>query len=247
MWTVAWHAYRRFFDPKALGIIALFGVGIVLLAVDPEGNFIVDPQSVIEQGQMVAVALAVLFVIFLGGTEIPRDLKDRTILIYMSKPLGRRDYVIGKFLGPAMMGLTLLGCGQLLFAGLLAVRGRFVGWPYFEELIASGLAIVMLAAIAALAGARLPEMSAALFTALLAMAGTFSFLIPLFAAPLGPTPGALILWMLYYLLPNWHHLTFGRETAEITGYWLWMTLYALLFSSFYLFFACLTFTRRDIQ
>lgn len=58
--------------------------------------------------------LAVLVTVFAGAGLIAHDLRTNAILVYLARPLTRRDYVLGKFLT-----LALLGAGVTLVPALL--------------------------------------------------------------------------------------------------------------------------------
>lgn len=72
--------------------------------------------------------LAMLVTVFAGAGLIANDLRTNAILVYLSRPLTRRDYVFGKFLTLALLngGVTLLPCLLLYGVGLALVSDQLL-------------------------------------------------------------------------------------------------------------------------
>jgi hypothetical protein len=86
----------------------------------------------------------VLFVtIFAGAGLVANDLRTGAVLVYLSRPLTRRDYVAGKLLVVLLLDLSItLVPGLLLYLIALALApGQFLSW----ELAWIGPAIVLYA------------------------------------------------------------------------------------------------------
>jgi ABC-2 type transport system permease protein len=92
---------------------------------------------------------SLMVTIFAGAGLVANDLRTGAILVYLSRPLTRRDYVLGKLL--VVVGLVLsitLVPGLLLYLTALALApGQFFKW----ELAWIGPAIVLYAVLIALA------------------------------------------------------------------------------------------------
>ncbi len=72
--------------------------------------------------------LAMLVTVFAGSGLIAHDLRTNAILVYLSRPLTRRDYVLGKFLTLALLnaGVTLAPCLLLYGVGLALVSDQLL-------------------------------------------------------------------------------------------------------------------------
>jgi ABC-2 type transport system permease protein len=92
---------------------------------------------------------ALLVTIFAGAGLVANDLRTGAILVYLSRPLTRRDYVAGKLLVVVILILSItLVPGLLLYLIALALApGQFLKW----ELAWIGPAIVVYSALIALA------------------------------------------------------------------------------------------------
>ncbi len=95
------------------------------------------------------IGLAILLTIFGGSGLVAGDLRSGAILVYLSRPLTRRDYVIGK-LGVLMtlnLSITLVPALLLYFTGLTLDPDRFLKW----ELAWIAPAVVIHAVVVSLA------------------------------------------------------------------------------------------------
>ncbi len=72
--------------------------------------------------------LSMLVTVFAGAGLISHDLRTNAILVYLSRPLTRRDYVLGKFLALALLngGVTLLPAVLLYGVGLALVSDQLL-------------------------------------------------------------------------------------------------------------------------
>jgi ABC-2 type transport system permease protein len=76
------------------------------------------------------IFFAILFAVFGGAGLVANDLRTGAILVYLSRPLTRRDYVLGK-LGVMLvltLGVTLLPGVLLYFVGFTLAPATFRTW-----------------------------------------------------------------------------------------------------------------------
>ena len=67
-----------------------------------------------------------LLAVLATASLLPRDLEERTLYTLLAKPVGRGEYLVGKFLGVALLLTLALALMGALFFALLFVRGRAV-------------------------------------------------------------------------------------------------------------------------
>lgn len=187
--------------------------------------------------------------IFLGSSIIDKEIDKRTLYFVLSKPVSRRDVIVGKFLG--------LGGSILLTITLMAV-------VYVGVLLYAGILITQLDVLAIL----LQMAEALLFVALLIffssftrpLLATLSALIILFSGHLMSSAfesakkiGGItyeIIRFLYYTVPNLekfnirnlavHNISPSGETLFFTF------LYGVLYTTFLLYAAHLIFKKREL-
>jgi ABC-2 type transport system permease protein len=141
-WPITREALRLLLGRKAfLGLLALcwlpfVGFTIYIYAVTRFSGMVGD-----ELQRLLAVdgvffmrffawqlPLAMLVTVFAGAGLIAHDLRTGAILIYLSRPLTRRDYVLGKFLTLAALNasVTLLPALLLYLVGLALVSDQLL-------------------------------------------------------------------------------------------------------------------------
>ncbi len=98
-----------------------------LLAVGLSSLFLYDIGKVyVDVVAAMAQLLAVVFFIFLVVTLLSRDIFDRIVYVFLTPPMSRRDYYIGRFLGIVAVFVLLL-----LVLLLSSVLGA---WLYLDGL-----------------------------------------------------------------------------------------------------------------
>ncbi len=105
-------------DPAFLVLLAAAGLLIFLSQFFTFFTFRAAGKTMMLQDMGVAtLTLAcLLFAVFSAAAGVSRELEERTALTALAKPLSRRSFVAGKFLG-------LLGAAFLLLLGLAGVLG----------------------------------------------------------------------------------------------------------------------------
>ena len=98
---------------------------VLLLVMLPIMPFVMDPQDLLRYriqtfmtwSMIAASALLSLMTVFLAVGTITSEIQNRQILLSMSKPLSRLNYLVGKWLGIVSLNLLLLTvCGIAVYA-----------------------------------------------------------------------------------------------------------------------------------
>jgi len=153
-------AKAKIFPWLVIGIV--LGVAIVEIAVRSiSGQTIISYRN-FASGLSYPV---MLFLAIVAPELVSRDLRDRTLPLYFSRPLSRSDYALAKFTALATAVLLLLGVPQLIiYIGAVFTRtdgfhgamlelgdmGPGLGGAVFRALILAGIAVL----VASLTGRR---------------------------------------------------------------------------------------------
>jgi len=206
-----------------------------------------SPDKAWGSGRSVVVTIASLAVIFLGGTQIALGVHDRTAMFWLTHPLPRWKFVVGKFLGTCLIGwIIVIGLG-LSVAGMFAMRGLAPSGNYYIWLVADLMRVVMLASILTFLSSGLGYMAAAMMGGVACLAGFATFILSVYAQLVGQTPAGWILWGIYLLIPNWEHFGFGVEIVGTPTYWIFLVVYTVGYAWLYTTLAVLCFQRRDLK
>jgi ABC-type transport system involved in multi-copper enzyme maturation permease subunit len=152
---------------------------------------------------LVAVTFFGLVVaVFVAASLVHKEVEKRTVFVLFSKPIGRTEFIWGKFLGlAATMLVVLAGMGLFLFLLTLVVAKQASGWL----LVATALIYLQLLAVIAVT-VFFSTVSSAILASVLGIsvfvAGQLSHnVLSLSRLGNGVVPKAAS-WIVYVLIPN---------------------------------------------
>jgi ABC-type transport system involved in multi-copper enzyme maturation permease subunit len=106
--AVALSAFREAIRQPMFWIIVLPAPFVLLaVAVLPYFTLGEDMKMAKEMGYDLLTLLGGVFVVIVASTSISDEIEGRTAVTLMSKPVSRREFLIGKFLGILMAGLLM--------------------------------------------------------------------------------------------------------------------------------------------
>jgi ABC-type transport system involved in multi-copper enzyme maturation permease subunit len=233
----------------------------------PYNTFGEDVKVIKDSGLTLILVLSILLAVWTASVSIAEEIEGRTALTLLAKPVGRRQFIIGKFLGvmaPVASMFILLGA---IFLGTISYKVKHESRetstpePTAAECEAEMVQIVpaialafletaVMAAIAVAISTRLPMLPNLLICATIYVLG---HLVPLLAnSPAGQQSrlvaffGQLVA-VVFPVLDN-----YTVQAAVATGeaipwvYVAWMGLYTVLYCGVALLVALLLFEGRDL-
>jgi ABC-type transport system involved in multi-copper enzyme maturation permease subunit len=253
-------AQPLFFVLLAIGVFALLVFPFV-----PYNTFGEDIKMLKAEGLTLIKVLAIILALWTASLSISEEIEGRTALTVLSKPIGRRQLLVGKFLGiivPVVVIFIVLGAlflATVSFKVVYDARESGQSEPASLECVLEmyhilpglGLAFleaVVLTSISVAISTRLPMLANLMICASVYVLG---HLVPLLTS--SPDQNEIVRFVgqfLSALLPVLDH--FSIETAISTGqivppnYLLWATLYALLYSAVAMLLGLLMFEDRDL-
>ena len=106
---------------QPLFLVAM-SVGVFLLLVFifiPYNTFGEDVKMLKDSGLTLLMVLSLLVAVYAAGNSVAEEIEGRTALTVLSKPVGRRQFVVGKFLGISwIVFLIFLILGALFLASI---------------------------------------------------------------------------------------------------------------------------------
>jgi ABC-type transport system involved in multi-copper enzyme maturation permease subunit len=211
-----------------------------------------EGRVIVNLGLGSILIFGVFISIFVGVSLVWKEIEKRTVYSIFSKPIGRGEFIIGKYLGlclTLLVNLTVMGAGMTL-ALLFVHNSQFIGtmWLavlmiYFELTIVTGVAIMF-------SSFSTPALSA-LLTFFVFVIGHLSASLRDLATETGSKSATGTLEAIYYLLPNLSHFTFATEVANgltpsaplIGG----TILYAVVYDIILLTITAFIFSRRNFK
>lgn len=211
-----------------------------------------EKRTVINIGFAAMLLFGVFIAIFVGVSLVSKEIEKRTLYTIFSKPVGRAEFVVGKFLGlcltlfvnTAVMGfgislaLAYVGGGALIYSIWGTVLIIFL-----ELTIVTGIAIVF-------STFSSPALSA-LLSFLIFLIGHFSASLRDFAESLGSRSAELFFGAVYYLMPAFSHFEFATQASRGdvpgAGYLLGLVAYTVVYVSILLSISVFVFRKRNLK
>ncbi|HEV3085275.1 MAG TPA: ABC transporter permease subunit [Gemmataceae bacterium] len=142
--AVALAAFREGVRQPMFWLIIGFAGGLMMFSPFlPYFTFGEDFKMVHELGYDITMLAGVLFTVLAASLSISEEIEGRTAITVMSKPVSRRQFLVGKYVGILLAGLfmvALLGC---LFNGVMWFEYWFdnqdIANPVWSDLVRANL------------------------------------------------------------------------------------------------------------
>jgi Cu-processing system permease protein len=253
--TIAGNAFREAVRDRVLYNLVLFVLlltaGAIFLGELSGGQ---EAKIIVDLGLSSMLLFGVFIAIFVGVGLVHKEIERRTIYAILSKPIGRGEFLLGKYLG---LCLTLLVNVFVMGAGVsLALLYVKRGWnplviSIWPAILLIYMELAILTAVALLFSSFSSPSLSALLTFFVFIAGHFSADLKTFSASLGGRAPRWFFTTLYYLLPNFSNYSLITPAAH--GYapnasvLLLALLYAAIYASVVLAAGTLIFNQRNFK
>jgi ABC-type transport system involved in multi-copper enzyme maturation permease subunit len=213
-----------------------------------------ERKIIVDLGLSAMLLFGVFIAIFVGVGLVSKEIEKRTVYVIFAKPVGRGEFLVGKYLGlclTLLVNVMVMGTGVSL-ALFYVSRGwdplALSIWPailliYAELMILTGIALLFSCFSS-------PALSA-LLTFFVFIIGHFSADLKGLANSMGSTGARWLFRSLYYLLPNLANLAFITPAAHgqmpAAAHAGAAVLYALLYIAVILAAATLIFRWRNFK
>lgn len=231
-------------------VLLLTGAAIFLGGLSAAEEF----KVITDLGLSASLLFGVFIATFVGVGLVYKEIERRTLYAIFAKPVGRGEFLLGKYLGlcaTLLVNVAVMGAGVTL--ALLYVGGPhdplpLVIWPAVLLIFAE---LTIITALALLFSSFSSPALSALLTFLLFVIGHFTADLRAFAETLNSAAARLLCDALYYLLPNLSR--YAQITAAGHGQMpdasalVSALLYALFYDAALLAAATLIFKRRNFK
>ena len=251
--AIANNAFREVVRDRILYIIGFYAV-ILLLSLNllPEIAAATEDKIFLDLGLAVMSLLSLIVAVFVGTGLINKEIEKRTILMLIAKPIGKNEFIIGKYLGLSAVLALLVAAMTAIYLILLQLNN--ISYSAISIAINAIFLILQLSLISAIA------ITFGVFTgSILATALTFAVYLMgnitqdlLQLARISENPGLeRITQALYLLLPDLSRLNLKNEavyglSALPDSTTLFLNAgYTLFYSAMLLAFAILMFSRKE--
>ena len=205
-----------------------------------------DQGPAVLSGFVFMIILTLLIGVFSGATDLPRDIESRMIMIILSKPISRMQYLLGKFIG--IVGICLLFY-MLSFSSTVVTHIACTGTCYSFEIIIRqmmlALIILPFVAMTVTISTFLPDISAMIITVVYLLfslsLSTLAILIALLPKEMSVSSAV---FLLYYFFPNYFYFIHSFKLIGLVSFSL--LVYTLSTTSIFLLIATHRMKTRDM-
>ena len=253
IFTIARNTFREAVRDRVLYNLVLFVLILTASAVFlGELTAGQEARTIVNLGLGAMLLFGVFISIFVGVSLVSKEIERRTVYAIFSKPIGRGEFIVGKYLGlclTLLVNVLVMGIGVSL--ALLYVGGGNLAFSIWGAIFLIFLELMILTAVAILFSSFSSPALSALLTFFIFIIGHFSSSLRDFANRLGSSFAKLFFDLLYYVLPNLSFYEFRTNSAHgdvppfsmLGG----ITLYALFYISILLAITILIFSRRNFK
>lgn len=253
--AIARNAFREAVRDRVLYNLVLFVLLLTVCAIFVgELSAAQETKIIIDLGLSASLLLGAFIAIFVGTGLVYKEIERRTIYAIFSKPVGRGEFLVGKYLGLCLtlaVNVAVMGVGLML--ALAYVRGGFdrfalIVWPAIALIF---LELAVLVAVSLLFSSFSSPALSALMSFAVFVIGHFSSDLKLFADALQSRAARLMFGALYYALPNFSMFSVATLTGHgetiVFADLLIVLGYAVLYAAILLAAATFVFNRRNFK
>jgi Cu-processing system permease protein len=201
--AIAVNTFRETIRDRVLGVIVLFALGMIVASLWLASISLGEQARMMKDFGLVAVTFFGLVVaVFVAASLVHKEVEKRTVFVIFSKPVGRTEFIWGKFLGlAATMAVVLSGMGLFLFLLTLVVAKQASGWL----LVATALIFLQLLVVMAVT-VFFSTVSSAILSSVLGIsvfvAGQLSHNVLSLSRLGNGVAVKAASWLVYVLIPN---------------------------------------------
>jgi ABC-type transport system involved in multi-copper enzyme maturation permease subunit len=257
--AIAYNTFKEAVRDKILYNLLMFALlmigGSILLATLTVGE---QSKIIMDFGLASIDLFGVLIAIFLGIGLVSKEIEKRTVYTVLSKPIGRPQFLLGKYAG---LLLTLLVNSVIMTAGLYLVlmlnqaRWGHSIWSVEPRLIEAVyliyLELMILTAVALMFSTFTTSTLAAIFSLSVYVIGHVSGDLMAMSEKFSGDALGYLLKGLYYTLPNLGQFDIKGQIVHgipvTPAYFFLTSCYALVYIIFLFVVATMIFQRRDFK
>jgi ABC-type transport system involved in multi-copper enzyme maturation permease subunit len=253
--TIASNTFREAVRDRVLYNLVLFVLiltGAAVFIGELSGGQ--ERKIIVDLGLSAMLLFGVFISIFVGVGLVYKEIERRTVYSIFSKPVGRGEFLLGKYFG---LCLTLLVNVGVMGAGVsLALIYVKRGWDplalsIWPAILLIYVELMILTSVALLFSSFSSPALSALLTFFVFIIGHFSSDLKSLANSMGGNAAKWVFAALYYLLPNLSNLSFITQAAHGQLPSATHAAGAILYSLVYIFVilaaATLIFRRRNFK
>ena len=253
IFSIARNTFREAVRDRVLYNLVIFVLLIIACAILlgdlTDGQ---EARTIVNIGLNAMLIFGVFIAIFVGVGLVSKEIEKRTVFAIFSKPVGRGEFIVGKYLGLCLtlaVNVLIMGVGVSL--ALVFVGGKGMEFSIWGGIFLIFIELTIVTAVAILFSSFSSPALSALLTFLIFIIGHLSASLREFAAVLGSNAAIWFFEVIYYLMPNLAHYSFRTEAANAmfpnSARFFGGVAYAVVYATIMLWLSVMIFKRRNFK
>ncbi len=212
--VIAHNTFRETTRNRVMLTILFFAVGMVVLSLLVSNWSIYQQAKILKDFGLAAISIfGLLIALFVGIQALHQEIEKHTIYMLVSKPIGRWQILVGKYLGlVSTVFVNVAAISVCLLAADRFVEGT-VDWGLLKSVLLTFVEINLVLAWAVFFSTIASLFLSALLTVVVFVAGHLAPALWLHLQLHPDTPGRGFLMVLYAIIPNLEE--FNIKTAVV--------------------------------
>src|SRR6266403_2726799 len=176
-----------------------------------------EAKIIVDLGLSAMLLFGVFIAIFVGVGLVYKEIERRTVYAILSKPVGRGEFLIGKYLGlclTLLVNVLIMGLGVSLALVYVSRGGDPLAINIWPAILMIYVELMILTSIALLFSTFSSPALSALLTFFVFIIGHFSADLKSLATSTGSMSARWLFAGLYYLLPNLSNYSYITPAAH---------------------------------
>ncbi|MDD2487562.1 MAG: ABC transporter permease [Candidatus Gracilibacteria bacterium] len=127
MFNIALNTFKELKRNKILFLILFFGILLIIFSLFLASLSLGQTDKiVIDFGLSMIEIFGLISVVFIGSQILFKEIEGKTIYLILSKPISRYEFILGKFIGFAMILAIIITFQGLIFLALMLYSGTAI-------------------------------------------------------------------------------------------------------------------------
>ncbi len=252
MWNIAFNTFREIVRNKFLYMIVFFAFIFLLFSISLWKLTIWDDNKVIVDFWLGMIEFFwMVWVLFVGSQLLFKEVEGKTIFLILSKPIDRYEFLLGKFFWFSFAIILILFLQSIVFLGVLSFKGIEITQIILFSLLFTVFKLEILLALVFFFSTFMSNILTILVSVMVYLAWhSLSLVLDLIKATKNQVLFDIFQWI-QAIFPPLQALNIkdviGTFEIFTLQYYIYNSIYALLYLALILFFSVLIFNKKSFE
>lgn len=249
--AVAQNTFREAVRDKVLYVL-LFFASVTIFGSKALGWISIGQDiKIVKDLSLASVSVfGVLIAIFVGTSLVYKEIDKRTIYTIICRPMHRYEFILGKYLGLAMLLAVVTVTMAAVATGYILLLGGSVNATFYCAVLLIYWQLLLITAFAVLLSSLTSPILGAIIVFMVFVAGHATGIFINLPPQFQGTISEKVLRWVYYILPNLSNFDLSSQAANSIaappGFVGWALLYGTVYTALLLALASIAFEDKDV-